>query len=1089
MNPMTRARRWAVVAVAATAAALAVPAAAGADPATPTAPPALGMPTATAKQVQTGEPAAQAVCAAPGKNQATCLARRRTDVSGVRGLMVTPNAAPAGYGPTDLRSAYNIPADGGAGQTIAIVDAYDDPTAESDLALYREQFGLPPCTTDNGCFRKVDQRGGTAYPPADPGWAGEISLDLDMVSAIAPRANILLVEADSAYYDALGAAVNTAVALGAGYVSNSYGGAENPLEPTLDSRYYQHPGVAIVASSGDDFYGVQYPAASPYVTAVGGTSLVRDSSERGWSETVWSNLGGPGSGCSSYEAKPTFQTDTGCANRTVADVSAVSDPYTGVAVYQTYGGQGWSVYGGTSAAAPIIAGVYANAGTPAAGTYPNAYPYRDPSTLYDVTEGSNGGCAPAYLCTAGPGYDGPTGLGTPNGLTAFRSGPHGVIAGTVADAHGNRAIAGATIHVGKETAVTGVDGRYAVSVPPGTYDMTVTAYGFADGTITGITVTDGDTVQEKVSLTKLPTSTITGTVTDGSGHGYPLAARVTVAGVPGGPVPTDPYTGRFQLSLPAGATYRLRVDADYPGYRQTEVDLTVGDADLTTDLSLTADLTSCTAPGYRDTDGTCAAVPGGLLIGNVTDANTDAGVPGATVTGPDSVAGTSAGNSGAYWLFAAPGEDQRFTAARTHYADATVTADIAADRVTRADFALAAGRLTITPDSISKNVRNGSETTTTVTAQNTGGRPVTLRLGERSGALPATQWKSIPDYPTPIQDNTAGYHDGTVYSVFGWTGSGQTADMYSYTPGDAGWTKRASPSAPREAAAGAFIDGKFVITGGWDLQLSNDAVTEIYDPATDTWTTGAPNPRPYAQSGHAVLDGKLYLVGGCVLTCAVTDVQVYDPVADSWASVASYPEPVAYEACGAIDGELYCAGGTTSRGQIQHAYVYDPGSNTWSRVADLPMALSGAGYTAANGRLLVSGGITAGSSTTITQGFAYDPATDAWTGIPTALATGNRGGSSLGFYRVGGQPALGAGPSRTAQVLPGYDQDDTADVPWLSESDTQVTLAPGEKVRVTVTLSATAPATAQAGTNSAFLIPPSDTPNTKTPIPLTLQVK
>lgn len=203
----------------------------------------------------------------------------------------------------------------------------------------------------------------------------------------------------------------------------------------------------------------------------------------------------------------------------------------------------------------------------------------------------------------------------------------------------------------------------------------------------------------------------------------------------------------------------------------------------------------------------------------------------------------------------------------------------------------------------------------------------------------------------------------------------------------------------------------------------------------------------------------------------------------------SSPEPVAYEACGAIDGELYCAGGTTSRGQLQHAYAYDPGSDTWSRIADLPIALSGAGYTAANGRLMVSGGITSNSSTTITQGFAYDPATNAWTGMPTALATGNRGGSSLGFYRVGGQPALGAAPSRTAQVLPGYDQDDTADVPWLTESVTQVTLAPGETVRVTVTLSAKAPAVLRAGTYSALLIPASDTPYTMTPIPVSLQVK
>src|SRR5262249_22257568 len=152
--------------------------------------------------------------------------------------------------------------------------------------------------------------------------------------------------------------------------------------------------------------------------------------------------------------------------------------------------------------------------------------------------------------------------------------------------------------------------------------------------------------------------------------------------------------------------------------------------------------------------------------------------------------------------------------------------------------------------------------------QNTGSEPATLRFGERDDEQPATQWASIPDYPTPILDNTAGYYNGTVYSVFGWTGSGQTAAMYSYTPGDTGWTKRASASAPRETAAGDFINGKFYVAGGWDVNDNDDPATEIYDPATDTWTTGAPNPKPYAQPGHAVLDGKLYLVGGCVLSCS-----------------------------------------------------------------------------------------------------------------------------------------------------------------------------------------------------------------------------
>ncbi|MEY9967663.1 subtilase family serine protease [Streptacidiphilus sp. MAP12-16] len=368
------------------------------------------------------------LCAAPKHVHAmSCLALARTDVSQPHALVVnavSPMATPSGYGPGDLRSAYNLPANGGAGATIAIVDALDDPNAESDLAAYRSQYGLPACTTANGCFSKVDQNGGTSYPTADSGWAGEISLDLDMVSAVAPNAHILLVEATSANMSDLGTSVNTAVSLGAKYVSNSYGGAEDSTDTSSDSSYFNHPGVAITVSAGDSAYGAQYPAGSKYVTSVGGTALSKASNARGWSESVWSTSSteGTGSGCSAYDAKPSWQTDSGCSKRTISDVSAVADPATGVAVYDSYQATGWQVYGGTSASSPIIAGVYADAGTPGSGDYPAKYPYLHTSSLNDVTSGSNGSCSPAYLCTAGVGYDGPTGLGTPNGLAAFTAG-------------------------------------------------------------------------------------------------------------------------------------------------------------------------------------------------------------------------------------------------------------------------------------------------------------------------------------------------------------------------------------------------------------------------------------------------------------------------------------------------------------------------------------------------------------------------------------------------------------------------------------------------------------------------------------------
>ncbi len=321
---------------------------------------------------------------------------------------------PGGYSPAYLQSAYNAPITRGAGETVAVVDAYNAPHAESDLATYRATYGLPPCTTANGCFRKIDQNGGTNYPAADSGWAQEISLDVDMVSAVCPNCKIMLVEADDSYFDNLGAAVNKAVQLGASVVSNSYGGAEFPTEVNLDALYFDHPGVAILASSGDSGFGVNYPAASPSVIAVGGTSLLQatDTGTRDAIETVWP---GAGSGCSVYEAKPAWQTDTSCSSRTVADVAAVANPSTGVNVYDG----GWGVFGGTSAASPIVAALYALAENDVSSDQVAAYPYAHPTALNDVVSGSNGSCGGIYLCTAGVGYDGPTGLGTPNATGAF----------------------------------------------------------------------------------------------------------------------------------------------------------------------------------------------------------------------------------------------------------------------------------------------------------------------------------------------------------------------------------------------------------------------------------------------------------------------------------------------------------------------------------------------------------------------------------------------------------------------------------------------------------------------------------------------
>jgi len=366
----------------------------------------------------TGLPGATFACSPPLVNgQAQCTIAVNINISPNPNFRL-PAASIPGLHPTDLANAYSLPVAAGAQRTVAIVDAYDDPNAESDLGVYRSQFGLAACTTANGCFRKVNEQGVQGnYPSGDVGWSEEISLDLDMASAICPNCHILLVEGTTNSFADLAASENTAVSLGASVVSNSYGGSESSSTISLYGPDYNHAGVTIPASTGDSGYSptAQFPADLSSVAAIGGTSLTSTSPR---TESAWS---GAGSGCSAFVAQPSWQSGISnirsvCSNRAYADVAAVADPNTGVAVYDTYGASGWLVFGGTSVASPLVASVFALAGNPAS-TGPS-YPYAHTGSLNDVTSGSNGSCG-TDLCNATTGWDGPTGLGSPNGTGAF----------------------------------------------------------------------------------------------------------------------------------------------------------------------------------------------------------------------------------------------------------------------------------------------------------------------------------------------------------------------------------------------------------------------------------------------------------------------------------------------------------------------------------------------------------------------------------------------------------------------------------------------------------------------------------------------
>ncbi|MEW2545762.1 carboxypeptidase regulatory-like domain-containing protein [Streptomyces sp. NPDC047002] len=1247
------------------------------------------------------------LCTTPSPGEAQCYAQRAELTlhrTGIRPL----DEQPVGYTPADLQSAYALPSDGGAGATIAIVDAYDDPSAEADLAVYRRQFGLPACTTANGCFKKVNQRGAQdLYPAANADWAGEVSLDLDMISAVAPQARIVLVEADTANFTDLATSVDTAVSLGAGYVSNSYGSnytaqsgsGEDPAEPTSFDPYYDHPGVAVVASSGDSGYGVSYPAASPFVTSVGGTRLVKDGGPRGWAESVWSGSGGgAGSGCSAYEPKPAFQNsaDTGCDQRAVADVSAVSDPQTGVAVYNSYQAGGWAQYGGTSAAAPIVTGVYADAGPVASGSYPNTLPYTNRSALNDVTSGSNGTCTTARWCTAGPGWDGPTGLGTPHGTAAFSSGPHGELKGVITDARTRSPITGATVTAGPYSATTGKDGTYDLTVVPGRYRLSVSAYGYVTRSAPAVTVADARTATENVALTPARTVTISGKVTDGSGHRWPLYAAISLKGVPGSPVHTDPLTGEYRLKVPVGAAYTLDIDAAYPGYLPAAKQVEVARKNKTVDAALAVDTLAGTAEGYRTrfggelqtfdgtttprgwtvqnatdgggwafdnpggepdyagddhfaiadssyygygksqdsslisppadfpsgtiplvsfdsfyvsfphqtgyvdytTDGgttwtnvwtgttdsvvghqeipvpalagahgvqvrfryvaswgdlweidnvrigpaSLIKIPGGVVAGHTRDANTHRGVGAATVTNaaaPAEKATSSSASSdpelgdGFYQLFTENAGVKALTASRVHYSSTTLRVRAAADKVTRADVSLKAGRIRVSRTGLSGSTALGHTTATRVTVTNTGSAPAKVSFSERAApaadaaaraatptrtvkarvsplrdipggpaaaphhrtSAPAagSPWQQLADLPAGVEDSAAyAGSDGTLYSAFGFDGTADATGMYALDPSSGAWTRKASPHDVREAPAYATIGGRFYATGGWGSDYLPDPRTEVYDPATDVWKTVADNPAPLAGAGTAVLDGDLYVVGGCLYTCGSTQVEKYDPKSDTWSRAADYPVPTSWLACGGLRGKVVCAGGYDGESSHTATFSYDPNADSWTRLADLPEDAWGTAYAAADGRLVLSGGVVDDSNAVTNATYAYDPEADVWSQLPASSTPGYRGASTLGLYKVGGNDGNGATspPLTGVELLPGYDQTEATSVPWLTETPATFTLAPGASRTVTVRFDPATGRITRPGTYTATVVlGTTNTPYPALDLPATLHVR